>query len=402
VKAVFGSKKMKNVCLNCDSDKIEVKLDLGLQPPSNRYGSSLDKPNDVHRLEAGACSTCGLVQLLEPMPIDMVCARYDWIRYNEPEFHLDSLVETLKALDGVSLKSLIKGLSYKDTSTLERFRRGNYTNTKQVCLPAAKTSAGNYAGLETIQNVVSNLGVPSEAEPADILLVRHVFEHAHDPKAFLKNISSLLKKDGYLVLEVPDSSKFIKKLSYSFLWEEHIVYFTETTLRAFLENQGFEVVHLLRYEAALEDSLVAVVRMSNSPVDTQKNLSASTDLFEFNRFVESYPREKEVHYEKWKKAWQEGQTLAVFGAGHLAAKYVNFFELSEFMTCVLDDSPEKTGLCLPGSTLPIKTSDCISEADVCLMALSPESLQKVLTAKRQKIKPGGRFVSIFDPHLTNL
>ena len=54
-------------------------------------------------------------------------------------------------------------------------------------------------------------------------------------RKFLTRITKQVKTDGYLIFEIPDSSKFLAKNNYSFMWEEHIVYFTEHTLRYFLK-----------------------------------------------------------------------------------------------------------------------------------------------------------------------
>ncbi|MGW8367085.1 MAG: methyltransferase domain-containing protein [Gammaproteobacteria bacterium] len=45
---------------------------------------------------------------------------------------------------------------------------------------------------------------------ADLLLVRHVLEHAHDPGAFLEALSMLVRPEGYLLFEMPDCTKFVR------------------------------------------------------------------------------------------------------------------------------------------------------------------------------------------------
>ena len=48
---------------------------------------------------------------------------HDWITYNEPEGHLDELVDTLMALPGVGPGAVAGGVSFKDDSTLARLER---------------------------------------------------------------------------------------------------------------------------------------------------------------------------------------------------------------------------------------------------------------------------------------
>lgn len=387
-------------CKSCNLNTVESKIKFGLQPPSNRYESPAVQ-NDVHPLELGICTSCGLMQLIDPMPVDMVRSRYEWIRYNEPEFHLDDLLEQLSALPDITSGSNITGLTYKDESTLARFAKKGFTNLNYTQMPVYQNNPGHFAGLETIQQIVTEGNDFGLDKGIDLLMVRHVLEHAHDLKTFLVNIAKNVKKGGYLVFEIPDSKKFLKHRNYCFIWEEHIVYFTDVTLRYFFERNGFEVVNIFRYEAPLEDSLVALVRNTTQEPATVLPVRGK-ELVVMDSFVKDFPTVKKIHCEFLEKAKNDGKRAAVFGAGHLAAKYINFFELQDLVYCVIDDSKDKEGLSMPGTSVPIKNSATLAETDICLLALSPESQQKVLSLKRDLIKAGGKFYSIFDNNLNSI
>ena len=88
---------MTKECIGCGADTAKKLIDLGPQPPSNRYLSGTRGSCDTHPIEFGICTTCGLAQLFNPMPPDVVRSRFEWISYNEPEGHLDDLVEILAA-----------------------------------------------------------------------------------------------------------------------------------------------------------------------------------------------------------------------------------------------------------------------------------------------------------------
>jgi hypothetical protein len=64
------------------------------------------------------------------MPAQSVLSRYDWIVYNEPESHLDRMVDDLISLTGLKKNSSILGLTYKDDTTLERFKKRGYEKSK--------------------------------------------------------------------------------------------------------------------------------------------------------------------------------------------------------------------------------------------------------------------------------
>ena len=125
---------MTAVCLGCGSSRVELLLDFGMQPPSNRFVKSGENGSEGHFLRLGQCQDCALIQLQDPMPPAMVKSRFDWLTYNEPESHLDGLVEHLCSLPALTPASRIVGLSYKDDSTLARFKRLGYANTCRLNL----------------------------------------------------------------------------------------------------------------------------------------------------------------------------------------------------------------------------------------------------------------------------
>jgi hypothetical protein len=79
----------KYKCLACQKAEVEILLNFGHQPPSNRFIKDGSPNHDVHPLVLAQCQSCGLIQLVDPMPIELVLSKYDWIVYNEPEGHLE-------------------------------------------------------------------------------------------------------------------------------------------------------------------------------------------------------------------------------------------------------------------------------------------------------------------------
>jgi SAM-dependent methyltransferase len=395
--AAFNNKALAR-CIGCDADAVRPILDFGAQPPSNRFFRAGEPQKQSHGLVLGQCVACALVQLIDPMPAEMVRSRYEWISYNEPEGHLDQMVEDLIATTGLQAGARIVGLSYKDDTTLARFNRRGYTNTYRYSIDNDLDVAEPLAGLETIQSAMT----PERAEQlvrqhgqADLLLVRHVLEHAHAPKDFLKALASLVKPSGCMVFEMPESSKFLAAFDYSFIWEEHIAYFTTQTVSRLIQQAQLDLWVLSSYVYPLEDSLVALVRPvpAVAPVAVPSGQEMELGLGYGRHFDEIRERIRgDLLLVK-----TEGKKIAVFGAGHLAAKFLNLFELSDLVSCVIDDNPNKSGLLMPGSGVPVRPSSALMDEkiDLCLLSLSPESEKKVVAAKKDYLDQGGRFLSIF-------
>lgn len=91
-------------------------------------------------------------------------------------------------------------------------------------------------------------------EKVDIATLFHVLEHTSDPIGFLRNIKSVLKKNGCLIVEVPNVEELMLDTcpEYNdFYWiRAHLHYFNNKTLDYVLKKAGFkkiEIVYVQRY-----------------------------------------------------------------------------------------------------------------------------------------------------------
>jgi 2-polyprenyl-3-methyl-5-hydroxy-6-metoxy-1,4-benzoquinol methylase len=84
----------------------------------------------------------------------------------------------------------------------------------------------------------------------DIVTMFDVLEHVLDINIALKEITRLVKQGGLLVLTTPNegglSRKIMRKYWFHFKPYEHTYYFSEHSLRQFLEKYGFEVIFIER------------------------------------------------------------------------------------------------------------------------------------------------------------
>src|SRR5687768_1001284 len=89
-------------CHSCRKAAVSGVLDCGMQPLCNRFLLDTAAQEAVFPLLIGQCTSCGLIQISHPAPVDEIRPRYDWISYNEPDAHLDALVDELASLPGIS------------------------------------------------------------------------------------------------------------------------------------------------------------------------------------------------------------------------------------------------------------------------------------------------------------
>ena len=90
--------------------------------------------------------------------------------------------------------------------------------------------------------------VEFDEEFFDIIILFHVLEHLDDPSSVLKKAKLLLKKDGYLLIEVPNFNSFESKLFRS-KWVGisaplHLYHFNTKSLKSMLEKCGYKTIDI--------------------------------------------------------------------------------------------------------------------------------------------------------------
>jgi hypothetical protein len=375
-------------------------LDFGLQALSNRYLQGEHEQEQRFSFRLGQCGNCGTIQVQNPIPVHELKARFDWIRYNEQEAHLDDMVAKILALHKLTERSVIGAISFKDDTTLARFEKLGFKNLWRLSLDDDLGLSEALAGLETVQAMLTpgNADKILQRRPkADVLIVRHILEHAHAPATFVQALRRLVVEDGLLVFEVPDCAPALERKDYTMFWEEHICYFTPELFKQALSLLGLPVIHFERYLYSNENSLVAFAQ-NGSARSVIPDQTIANGLLKIGRgYADSFGDYKQKVRDALGRCRAEMGRMALFGAGHLSCAWLNFLEVADEIDFVVDDHPKKRGLFMPGSRLPIKGSAELLSSGIglCLLTLSPESEKKVIEKNQAFVNQGGRFLSIF-------
>jgi len=386
-------------CFSCQSEACQHVLNLGDQPVSNRFKRDPQEVEEFFNLTVAQCQKCGLIQLKNSLPPEALTPLFGWITYQEAEDHLDDLVEILSKLDGVSQDAVIGGISFKDDSTLQRFGQKGFKNIWHVDLKKDLEIFQAGSGVEAIQQCLSlekAQKIVQQKGHADILVVRHILEHAHNPKGFVEALKELIHPGGYIVFEVPGCQKGIQSCDYTTIWEEHTLYFTKHSLKNFLGLSGLNLEQEKCYPYPFEDSLVAIVKKDDKSVVPNFDKGLQKSLNSAETFFKSFSQCKEKSHKLF-KGYQSKGKVAFLGAGHLASAFINYFKLQGLIDFVVDDNPCKKGLFIPGSPLAIRPSQALLDEGVktCLLSLNPANEEKVVTANKSFVDQGGIFLSIF-------
>jgi hypothetical protein len=389
-----------DTCHLCKAPEVIGLLDFGLQPICNRFLTAPDAEEATFPMLFGQCGRCGLVQIVSPVPAQELKPRVDWITYNEPEGHLDHLADLIARLPGLTKDSAICGVSFKDDSLLRRLRERGLPQTWRLDPQRDLGIAEQGVGVETIQDqltVEAATKIARSHGKADVVIARHIWEHASDPFEFVSALKAMMSPGGYLVLEIPDCERALTTCDYSTVWEEHSLYFTPATFRSAILLSGLAIERFECFPYTLENSLVAIAKLDQSNVRT---FPSEEIVREEKRRAQVFASGLATQREKigsYFARYRNDGGIAILGAGHLACTFINLLDLKEHIDFLVDDNPHKRGLFMPGSRLPIHDPQALLERNIklCLLSVAAEIEERVIGKNQAFVAAGGTFASIF-------
>jgi hypothetical protein len=371
-------------------------IDFGLLAITNQFISDPAKSAFRQPISLCECPRCGVVQLIEVPPVDEIRPRFAWLTQREPEGHFRESAELLIRYAEITRQHRIVGLSASDAGILEQLS-GFDTRTLDPAEDLGITA--KTIGFESIQEQWTVERARQLAEKygrADALVVRYVLEHAQDAAAFLEACKAFLAPEGVLLVGVPDCHRDFQNVDVTVLWEQHSLYFTESTLRRSLTLAGFDVLHLQRIADPFEDHLVAICRVSNSVAYHQTVATGELDPV-VQRFAEQWPSCR-VAIRSWADGIRaNGGKIAAFGAGHRACTLIDTTGLSDYLECVIDDSVDKQAFRFPAGNLPIRSSAALVNEGIthCLLLVNLDIENRIIARNLDFVKNGGKWTSYF-------
>ncbi len=97
----------------------------------------------------------------------------------------------------------------------------------------------------------------------DVIVINQVLEHVHSPKEILLECNRIIKKDGVLIIGVPNFDCFDGRL-FKGNWSSlqiprHLYHFTPHSLKMYLKSTGFEIERI-KYDSIFKQYLPGYIK----------------------------------------------------------------------------------------------------------------------------------------------
>lgn len=370
-------------CRICDSDDIELILNLGGQPPANSlYQSQENMPLTVP-LRLMYCNECKTVQLGEDVDPEYLFGSYLWItgtsstaKNYSKSFVQESLLRVKKEHHNL----FIVEIASNDGTFLDQFQKyGCKVLGIDPATNIAKLASDN--GIPTL-NDYFNLEVSKEIckkyTKADLIFARNVIPHVKEIHSVISGINNLLSEEGIGIIEFHNAGLLLDELHYDYIYHEHLFYYTLTSIEALLKMHDLNIFDISNSPISGGSWVVYFAKKSR---DKTKELikAQASDLENQNNVKESwfdFANKAKEHAEKLtnlvlNEVENKGKIVA-YGASARSSTLLNFCGIdSSHISVIIDKNPLKEGLYTAGSNIPIVSYDIglenIINSDVVLL-----------------------------------
>ena len=363
------------VCRVCGSNSYEKLIDFGPQPIVHNLLENNSNDIKKYPFQLDYCNECGFVFIKDPIPAEILYQNYFTVSSWKYQPHVARLIELINCFNDYEVDNTnLLDIGCNDGSFLSQLKKFGYKKlygvepTKdayELCTQKHKNIINDFFSLKKASSFYSK-------EYFDIITSRQVLEHIIELNDFLEGIHYILKDNGILILELPNFGWNLSNLDYG-LWEEHVNYFTFSSLNTLLRKNNFSIFH---HEITLfSGTAITVFAQKSTNKNKKQNLgNHNKEIIQY--YGKTFPILKNRFQEFISKF---NNDVKVYGCGCRSSTMINFLELSNFITSYIDDQPEKQNKFVPGSMAKIKP--WIFEEDhssIILMGVNAESESKLI------------------------
>jgi DNA-binding Lrp family transcriptional regulator len=393
-------------CRSCNSDSLELILDLGEQPWCNDFLSENRVGKEkLYPLRLNHCTDCGLLQLDHTVPKETMFGDH---------CYLSGMTQTLKnhfyevADENVKQfqiqpNDLVVDIGGNDGTQLQQYQECGIENVLNVECAERVSEISRENGVKTITEYFNKKCVHDHIGENSVKLFNAsgVFFHLEELHSVIDGIKLALRDDGVLIVQFMYAGTMVEKLNFDTIYHEHLCYYTMRSLNNLVGQYGLEIFDAY-YSEIHSGSIIAKITHKGGKLD--KKTSRYQELLEkdkkytlksFKEFADKVQRERSSLKNLLEKLKNDGKTIYAYGAPAKGNTLLNYFGIDKTLVDkAVEINDLKIGNYLPQSHIPIERETKEDRPDYYLL-LSHNFADEIIKKNEELIESGTRFIVPF-------
>lgn len=378
-------------CRVCGQKSIIPFFDLGKQPLANSLLDRPDQPEEKYSLSLSYCNECGLAQLNETIPPEILFSHYVWVtgtsktaKEHAEFFYKELLARTENPHEGYVLE-----IASNDGTFLVPFLRDGL---KVLGIDPA----------ENIAKMANEQGIPTEAlffgtKAADDIVARHgkarmvfarnVLPHVANTRDFAEGLARCVEDGGTVAIEAHYAKIILDELHYDSIYHEHLCYFTLKSLERLLSDFGLQAFDVAKSPISGGSMIVYAKKGNVGPSQALvafRKAEADSRCNEFDawkKFADGSFAHREKLLAILRDAQAQNLKIAGWGASARSSTMLNFCGIfTDILPVIIDLNPLKQGKFTAGTHIPIKGADEVMRSGPRCMFLLAWNFKDEITA----------------------
>jgi ubiquinone/menaquinone biosynthesis C-methylase UbiE len=394
-------------CHLCGSNNLKKVLDLGFHPLADFFmkESQLEETERRYPLAVLLCQNCGHGMNSFVVPAE--------VRYQENDYSYDSGNSKISIQHFTEMAEQVT----KQANVKKGEMVVDIGSNIGTLLNAFKNLGAEVQGVDPAHNIAElaeKNGIPTindffNASAADKILqkgkvkavtITNAFNHISPLDEFMKNVVSILDKEGTFVIELPYFLEVLRKKHFDVVYLEHVSYIAIKPLVPFFKKFGLNITHLEENNYMSGSIRIFVGYGAESPLVTKQTgleeKAGLYDLVAWEKFSIEVRNLKVNLLKELVSARYVGGKIVAIGAAAKGNTLLNYCGIDKtLIDFATDASPLKVGKYTPGSHLPIFSDDAIDESVTHALILA----WNIADLLKGKIAPKFPHLKFITPHV---
>ena len=396
------------ICRVCDSENLELAVDLGDQPWCNNF-LALDQVGlePLYRLRVVFCRDCRTAQLDYTVAKEVMFSDHTYVSGTTKSLgaHFARVAEEVQQrffLDAADRSVLDIGSN--DGTQLDCYKRLGYdvlgiescSRVAQIALDAGIPTVCDFFNLDLAKKL---------SRKFDIINAAGVFFHLEELHSVTEGIRYLLEDDGIFVVQFLYMKRIVENLAFDQIYHEHLLFYNLATIEYLLNRHGLAMFDA--YLAPIHGgSVMGFVshQGKRQPSDRLADMrrledrDQANELSTYKVFAERVRGLRDVNREYLSEANRQGKTVYGLGAPAKGTTLLNYFGiLPSQMPFLVERNPLRDGLFCPGVHIPIVLEEALKAPPDIYYVLAWNFKDEILARNQNLIDRGVEFYFPIEP-----